>query len=182
MSDRRKTGEDIFRLPPASLLRVPTCEDDPVEGGGVDNDAESEMGDGEEEMTGIGVPTHDASSTATTGSNLLYLSDQVCYMYMYVIDRTCKNSSNTCTCTLYIHDILCTLGDCVYCIVVPISVLLDIMYTSPHGRSRVTGKTSRVVAMTSPWRTRTKRTTDFSILPSLTGSLSTLIGRCRPQG
>ena len=122
MSDRRKTGEDIFRLPPASLLRVPTCEDDPVEGGGVDNDAESEMGDGEEEMTGIGVPTHDASSTATTGSNLLYLSDQVCYMYMYmhVIDRTCKNSSNTCT--LYIHDIiLCTLGDCVYYIVVPIS-------------------------------------------------------------
>ena len=86
MSDRRKTGEDIFRLPPASLLRVPVCEDDHVEagggggtagGGGVDHDAESEMGDGEEEMTSIGVPAHDASSTATTGSNLLYLSDQV---------------------------------------------------------------------------------------------------------
>jgi hypothetical protein len=83
MSDRRKTGEEIFRLPPASLLRVPVCEDEPVEGGGgaggggVDHDAESEMGDGEEEMTSIGVPAHDASSTATTGSNLLYLSDQV---------------------------------------------------------------------------------------------------------
>ena len=86
MSDRRKTGEDTFRLPPASLLRVPVCEDEPVEGGsgaggggggGVDHDAESEMGDGEEEMTSMGVPVHDASSTATTGSNLLYLSDQV---------------------------------------------------------------------------------------------------------
>ena len=85
MADRRKTGEEIFRLPPASLLRVPVCEDEPVEGGGgasgggggVDHDAESEMGDGEEEMTSMGVPAHDASSTATTGSNLLYLSDQV---------------------------------------------------------------------------------------------------------
>lgn len=73
MSDRRKTGDDIFRLPPASMLRVPLCDDDPVEGG--DHDAESKMGEGEEELPGIGVPAHDASSTATAGSNLLYLSD-----------------------------------------------------------------------------------------------------------
>lgn len=92
MADRRKTGEEIFRLPPASLLRVPVCEDEPVEGGGgasgggggVDHDAESEMGDGEEEMTSMGVPAHDASSTATTGSNLLYLSDQVRLKLMYL--------------------------------------------------------------------------------------------------
>ena len=99
MSDRRKMGEDIFRLPPASLLRVPACEDEPVEGaaggsgGGADHDAESEMGDGEEEMTSMGVPAHDASSTATTGSNLLYLSDQVimhmCNFVYVSVDTTC---------------------------------------------------------------------------------------------
>ena len=92
MSDRRKTGEDIFRLPPASLLRVPVCEDEPVEGaggGGVDHDAESEMGDGEEELTSMGVPAIDASSTATTGSNLLYLSDQVMSL---VVSRILINS------------------------------------------------------------------------------------------
>ena len=78
MSDRRRTGEEIFRLLPASLLRVPACEDEPLDSATVDHDAESEMGDAEEEITGsVGVPAHDASSTATTGSNLLYLSDQV---------------------------------------------------------------------------------------------------------
>ena len=72
MSDRRKTSEELFRRPPVSLLRVPVCEDETLEG-----DTESEMGDGEEEATSVGAPAHDASSTATTGSNLLYLSDQV---------------------------------------------------------------------------------------------------------
>ena len=108
MSDRRKTGEDIFRLPPASLLRVPVCEDDPVESARVDHDAESEMGDGEEEMASMGVPAHDASSTATTGSNLLYLSDQVTTLTYYIIIYIYTYSTVTClsmymcTCTLYV--------------------------------------------------------------------------------
>lgn len=83
LSDGRKIGEEMFRLPAASLLRVPVCEDEPMDSAGVDHDAESEMGDGEEEMTSsVGVPAHDASSTATTGSNLLYLSDQVSHLLL----------------------------------------------------------------------------------------------------
>ena len=88
MSDRRKTGDDIFRLPPASMLRVPLCDDEPMEGGGGDQaDSESKMGEGDEELPniGIGLPSHDASSTATTGSNLLYLSDQVGVAYSWSV-------------------------------------------------------------------------------------------------
>lgn len=100
MSDRRKTGEEIFRLPPVSLLRK--REDEPADnggggGGGADHDAESEMGDKEEEITSIGVPAHDASSTATTGSNLLYLSDDQVHT---PVRHACTSIYYTCsTCT-----------------------------------------------------------------------------------
>ena len=44
-------------------------------GEGGASDTESEAGDGEESTSGG--PAHDASSTATVGSNPIYLSDQV---------------------------------------------------------------------------------------------------------
>ena len=81
MSERQETSEDMFRLPPASLLRMPTVSEDEGVGGdgcGTDQDAESEMGEGEED-TSLGlISAMDASSGAVpVGSNLLYLSDQV---------------------------------------------------------------------------------------------------------
>lgn len=75
MSDRHKTSMEMFSLPPTSLLRVPVVEEEGGGEGGVEADTESEMGDGEESVGGV--LTHDASSTATIGSNPLYLSDQV---------------------------------------------------------------------------------------------------------
>ena len=52
-----------------------------VLGDGVSVD-ESEAGDGEESVAGgIG---HDASSTATIGSNLLYLSDEQVSAYLHI--------------------------------------------------------------------------------------------------
>ena len=75
MGDRHKTAMEMFTLPPTTLLRVPVVEEEGGGEGGADADTESEIGDGEESVGGV--PTHDASSTATIGSNPLYLSDQV---------------------------------------------------------------------------------------------------------
>ena len=75
MGDRHKTAMEMFILPPTTLLRVPVVEEEGGGEGGADADTESEIGDGEESVGGV--PTHDASSTATIGSNPLYLSDQV---------------------------------------------------------------------------------------------------------
>jgi hypothetical protein len=73
MADRHKVTEEMFRLPPVSLLREHPMED-MEQSAGVSGD-ESEGGDGEEESV-AGTMAQDASSTATIGSNLLYLSDE----------------------------------------------------------------------------------------------------------
>ncbi|CAI8024034.1 E3 ubiquitin-protein ligase UBR5 [Geodia barretti] len=73
MTDRHKVAEEMFRLPPVSLLREQPMELSEQGGEGVSGD-ESEAGDGEESVAGVG--GQDASSTATIGSNLLYLSDE----------------------------------------------------------------------------------------------------------
>lgn len=75
MSERGRVCEDVFRLPLVSLLRLGACQE---EVGGEGEGADSELG--EEDP-----PTHalDASSTVTTGSHLLYLSDQVSVQHGY---------------------------------------------------------------------------------------------------
>ena len=78
MSERARVCEEVFRMPLVSLLRVPVCEEEGVaneEGATGDHDTESEMG--EDEPQSVGALTHDASSTVTTGSHLVFLSDQV---------------------------------------------------------------------------------------------------------
>ncbi len=82
MGDRHETSEEMFRLPPVSLLRMPPCEEEAGSGGegflGADQDTESEMGETEEDSSLLLVPSGlESSSTVPTGSNLLYLSDQV---------------------------------------------------------------------------------------------------------
>ena len=67
MSERGRVCEDVFRLPLVPLLRVGACESERTEG-----DTESDMGDDDPPTLAL-----DASSTVTTGSHLLYLSDQV---------------------------------------------------------------------------------------------------------
>lgn len=70
MSDRHETSEEMFRLPPVSLLRVPPCEEEMGRDGGVaDQDTESEMGDVEDDTITI--------DPLAGPSNVLYLSDQV---------------------------------------------------------------------------------------------------------
>lgn len=75
MTNHHEAGEDIFRLPPVSLLRMPPCEEE--EAGGeeyvTDHDTESEMG--EEDNSDPLISSVDASSAPV--ANLLYLSDQV---------------------------------------------------------------------------------------------------------
>ena len=56
-------------------------------GEGAASDTESEAGDGEESTSGG--PAHDASSTATVGSNPIYLSDQVT---LWAFASTCTYS------------------------------------------------------------------------------------------
>lgn len=87
MTDRHEASEDMFRLPPVSLLRTPPCEE--ADGGlgaaggagGAgevcvgDQDTESEMGEGEEDPSDPLLSSEDAGSTQA--ANLLYLSDQV---------------------------------------------------------------------------------------------------------
>ena len=76
MSDRHETSEEMFRLPPVSLLRMMPSEE---EGSGdsstsnADPDTESEMGDAEDDS----LATPMENSSLTGASNLLYLSDQV---------------------------------------------------------------------------------------------------------
>ena len=79
MSDRHENSEEMFSLPLVSLLRMPPCEEEGSGDGCVmDQDTESEMGDGEEESSIVlPPPPMDATSSMPTGSNLLYLSDQV---------------------------------------------------------------------------------------------------------
>ena len=82
MSDRHETSDDMFRLPPVSLLRMPPCEEEAASSGegfgGADQDTESEMGETEEEASLLLVPSGiESSSAGHTASNLLYLSDQV---------------------------------------------------------------------------------------------------------
>ena len=82
-SDKHRIAEELFRLPQADLLRVSNL---PGGGGGgehtqmtegVVSESESESGAGDGEESTSGGPAHDASSTATIGSNPLpYLSDQ----------------------------------------------------------------------------------------------------------
>ena len=85
-SDKHKIAEELFRLPQADLLRVSTIpggggggggeHTQLTEGGISESESESGAGDGEESTSGG--PAHDASSTATVGSNPLpYLSDHV---------------------------------------------------------------------------------------------------------
>lgn len=69
MSERGRVCEEVFRLPLISLLREGAAEE---EGGGEGEIADSELGDEEPPTLAL-----DASSTVTTGSHLLYLSDQV---------------------------------------------------------------------------------------------------------
>ena len=78
MSDRHETSEEMFRLPPVSLLRMPPCDEEVGGDGGVaDQDTESEMGEGEDEAL---APSMEHASSLAAGSNLLYLSDQVSYI------------------------------------------------------------------------------------------------------
>ena len=75
MSDRHEASDDMFRLPPVSLLRMPPNEE---EGSGsescaADQDTESEMGEVEEDVH----PDPLISSGSAVPANLLYLSDQV---------------------------------------------------------------------------------------------------------
>ncbi len=73
MSDRHETSEEMFRLPPISLLRMPPSEE---EGSGdsspstEDPDTESEMGDDDS-------PSNPLDNSMEANSNLLYLSEQV---------------------------------------------------------------------------------------------------------
>lgn len=78
MSDRHEASDDMFRLPPVSLLRMPLCEEEGTgaEGGMMDHDTESEMGEGEEDNPDPLMSSEDANSTPVA-ANLLYLSDQV---------------------------------------------------------------------------------------------------------
>ena len=67
-------------MPLVSLLRVPACEEEggaSEEGVVGDHDTESEMG--EDEPQSVGGLAHDASSTVTTGSHLVFFSDQVSF-------------------------------------------------------------------------------------------------------
>ena len=84
--DKHRIAEELFRLPQADLLRVATVpggggggggeHTQLTEGGMSESESESGAGDGEESISGG--PAHDASSTATIGSNPLpYLSDHV---------------------------------------------------------------------------------------------------------
>ena len=82
MSDRREASEEMFRLPPVSLLRMPPCEEEASSSVGEgftggDQDTESEMGETEEDSSLMLVPSGLDSSTGPGASNLLYLSDQV---------------------------------------------------------------------------------------------------------
>ena len=77
MSDRHETCEEMFRLPPISLLRTfPSEEEGSGEGSpsSADPDTESELGDGEEDS--LPAPLENSGLSAA-GANLLYLSDQV---------------------------------------------------------------------------------------------------------
>lgn len=78
MSARHESGEEMFRLPPVSLLRMPPCEEEGASGGEsclADQDTESELGESEEDASLLlGSSGLDA---VPPGSNLLYLSDQV---------------------------------------------------------------------------------------------------------
>ena len=87
MSDRREVSDEMFRLPPVSLLRMPPCEDEgSSEGGTGDQDTESEMGDGEDESSGVLPPMDTGGSAIAPESNLLYLSDQVSPSRILVIN------------------------------------------------------------------------------------------------
>lgn len=80
MSDRHETSDDMFRLPPVSLLRMPPCEEEGSgEGFNTDQDTESELGEAEEDSSLVlgPLPPMDATSAVPADSNLLYLSDQV---------------------------------------------------------------------------------------------------------
>ncbi len=66
MTERGRVCEDMFRLPLVSLLREGVWPEEDVEG------VDSEMGDEDPPTLAL-----EASSTVTTGSHLLYLSDQV---------------------------------------------------------------------------------------------------------
>ncbi len=89
MSDRREASEEMFRLPPVSLLRMPPCEEEASSSGGEGfaggNDTESEMGETEEDASLILVPSGLDSSTVPGASNLLYLSDQVSHITMTML-------------------------------------------------------------------------------------------------
>ena len=83
MSDRHEASEDMFKLPPVSMLRMPPCEEEAGGAGGEgfaggDQDTESEIGETEEDASLVLVPSGlESSSTGGAASNLLYLSDQV---------------------------------------------------------------------------------------------------------
>ena len=75
MTDRHETSEEMFRLPPVSLLRMAPYEEEvSVEGHVAEQDTESEMGEGEDDTLASSL---DHTPSLTAGSNLLYLSDQV---------------------------------------------------------------------------------------------------------
>ncbi len=78
MADRRETSDDMFGLPPLSLLRTPPCEEEGSgEGSLVDLDTESEIGDGEDDIVLVPPGMETGGVSINAGSNLLYLSDQV---------------------------------------------------------------------------------------------------------
>lgn len=73
MSDRHETSDEMFRLPPVSLLRIPSYEEEGEGSAAVDLDTESEMGEAEDDLRAV--PSMDTSSAVP--ASLLYLSDQV---------------------------------------------------------------------------------------------------------